>query len=289
MPTLVRLLKSQVGIMKKKIIARLREIEEEHKVKILYACESGSRAWGFPSADSDFDVRFLYLHNPEWYLSIRKKRDVIEYPVNEQLDLSGWDLQKALLLFKKSNPPLMEWLGSPIVYLEEYSIAQQMRALAEEYYSSIASSYHYLHMAQGNYREYMKGETVWIKKYFYVLRPILAVQWIERKYGVVPTRFEVLVEKLVKERELKNAINALIQSKRDGEELDYGPRIIPISEFIEKELERFENYKFEYEKQTTSIEKLDELFLSALGEVCGSVQAKSALTQAASDRAVARG
>jgi len=104
--------------MKQKITSRLQEIEEKEKVRILYACESGSRAWGFPSSDSDYDVRFLYLHPVEWYLSIKKRRDVIESPISEQLDINGWDLQKALLLLRKSNPPLLEWLGSPIIYLE---------------------------------------------------------------------------------------------------------------------------------------------------------------------------
>lgn len=146
--------------MKKEIVTRLYEIEEEQNVKILYACESGSRAWGFPSSDSDYDVRFLYVNPLEWYLSIVNKRDVIEYPLNEQLDINGWDLQKALLLFRKSNPPLMEWLGSPIIYLEEYSTTEKMRELAKEYYSPIASIYHYLHMAQGNHGEYLKGERV---------------------------------------------------------------------------------------------------------------------------------
>lgn len=161
--------------MKEKIIARLNNVETEECVKILYACESGSRAWGFPSADSDFDVRFLYLHPKDWYLSIdlEQKRDVIERPISDQIDLSGWDLRKALWLFRKSNPPLLEWLGSPIVYWERYSTATQMRQLAETYYSPKACMYHYLHMARGNYREYLKGEHVWIKKYFYVLRPIL--------------------------------------------------------------------------------------------------------------------
>jgi predicted nucleotidyltransferase len=255
--------------MKKTIITRLREIEEEKGMRILYACESGSRAWGFPSLDSDYDVRFLYLHPTEWYLSIQKKRDVIEYPISEQLDINGWDLRKALMLFRKSNPPLMEWLGSPIVYLEEFSIVDKMRELAKEYYSPFASIYHYLHMAQGNYREYLRGEYVWLKKYFYVLRPILAVNWIENEFGVVPTEFDALVEKLVKEPKLKKTIDTLVQEKRDGEELDYGPRIDTISEFIEQELERFENFQVEYDKVSAPVEKLNELFLNALGEVWG--------------------
>ena len=253
--------------MKQKIISRLQEIEEKERVRILYACESGSRAWGFPSSDSDYDVRFLYLHPMEWYLSIKKKRDVIESPISEQLDINGWDLQKALLLLRKSNPPLLEWLGSPIIYLEKCSIAAQMRALALQYYSATACAYHYLHMAKGNYRDYLKGERVWLKKYFYVLRPILAVQWIEQGMGIVPTEFDVLVDRLVTDTKLKKEIDALIQAKRKGEELDYGPRITPISDFLEKELERFEQYKPDLEKGSAPIGKLDKIFFSALKEV----------------------
>ncbi|MBN1316088.1 MAG: nucleotidyltransferase domain-containing protein [Anaerolineales bacterium] len=162
----------------KTIIKRLQEIEKAEKIKILYACESGSRAWGFPSKNSDYDIRFLYINPVEWYLSIGKKRDVIEYPIADSLDISGWDLKKALLLLRKSNPPLIEWLGSPIIYLEETSIAGKMRNLIQEYSSPTSIRYHYLRMAQNNFREYLKGDTVWLKKYFYVLRPILAVNWI---------------------------------------------------------------------------------------------------------------
>jgi hypothetical protein len=181
--------------MKQEILARLSHLEQEEGVRILYACESGSRAWGFPSTDSDYDVRFIYLQPQDWYLSIdlEKKRDVIERPINDQIDLNGWDLRKALWLYRKSNPPLLEWLGSPIIYLEKYSTASQLRTLAPEYYSPKACMYHYLHMARGNYREYLKGERVWIKKYFYILRPLLAINWLEKEMGIVPTEFRKLV------------------------------------------------------------------------------------------------
>jgi len=253
--------------MKQKIISRLQEIEEKERIRILYACESGSRAWGFPSSDSDYDVRFLYLHPVERYLSIKKRRDVIECPITELLDINGWDLQKALLLLRKSNPPLLEWLGSPIIYLEKYSIAAQMRALASQYYSAAASAYHYLHMARRNYRDYLKGERVWIKKYFYVLRPILAVKWIEQGMGIVPTEFDVLVDSLVTDTKLKKEIVALIEAKRKGEELDHGPRIAPISDFLEQELDRFEQYKPDLEKHSVPMGELDKIFFSALREV----------------------
>ena len=253
--------------MQEIIRAKLGEIESKENVRIFYACESGSRAWGFPSSDSDYDVRFLYIHPTEWYLSIENQCDVIEYPVNDQLDINGWDIRKALKLFRKSNPPLLEWLGSPIRYLEKYTIAARMRELASGYYSPAACAYHYLHMAQGNYREYLKGEQVWVKKYFYVLRPLLAINWIEQGLGVVPTEFAVLVDRLVTSPTLQAEIEKLVEAKLQGAELDYGPCIAPISKFIENELSRLESNRVNYKKQTPSLEPLNELFRAVLKEV----------------------
>lgn len=256
--------------MKNIILNRLCELEAENNVKILYACESGSRAWGFPSANSDYDVRFIYLRPVAWYLSIDHKRDVIEYPVDDDLDISGWDLKKALQLFNKSNPPLLEWLDSPSLYMEKYSIAAQMRSLSPEYYKPLACTFHYMHMAEGNFKEYLRGERIWTKKYFYVLRPILAVQWIQREMGVVPMRFGRLVDELITEPALKEAIHQLLETRQAGDELGYGPRIDIISEFIESELARFEEYKTKVKQpEPRPIETLDALFIRALGEVWG--------------------
>lgn len=104
-----------------RIKEKLLEIQEREGVFIFYACESGSRAWGFPSVNSDYDVRFLYTRERHFYLSIdvEDRRDVIELPIDDELDISGWDLRKALRLLRKSNPPLLEWLSSPIVYLQD--------------------------------------------------------------------------------------------------------------------------------------------------------------------------
>jgi uncharacterized protein len=156
----------------------LQKLEQNEEVVVLLAVESGSRAWGFPSADSDYDVRFIYIHRPEWYLSIdlENRRDVIEQPLKDAIDLSGWDIRKSLNLFQKSNPPLLEWLQCPIVHRERFSFAAALRALLPEFCSPKSAFYHYLHMARGNIREYLRGDTVWRKKYFYVLRPLLAMR-----------------------------------------------------------------------------------------------------------------
>jgi len=253
--------------MRQNINDHLQNIESQENVIVFYACESGSRAWGFPSADSDYDVRLLYLHPVQWYLSIVEKRDVIERSLDHQLDINGWDLKKALGLFHKSNPPLLEWLGSPIVYQEKFQIASRMRELAKTYYSPTACVYHYLHMAQGNFREYLKGERVWIKKYFYVLRPILAIKWIEHGYGVAPTALGTLLEQMIPNGPLKDEINRLIEQKSLGAELDYGDRIPVISEFIENELARLEESQKQYVNNPAPTEILGDLFRRALNEI----------------------
>jgi predicted nucleotidyltransferase len=256
--------------IQKEILNQLNHLEKEENIQILYACESGSRAWGFPSADSDYDVRFIYLRKTDWYLSIDEGRDVIEQDVSNQLDLNGWDLKKVLKLFRKSNPPLFEWLGSPIVYFEKYSVVNKLRALLPEFYSPVSCMHHYFHMAEGNYRQYLKGDRVWIKKYFYVLRPILACKWIEQDLGPVPTEFNVLVNKIIQDEKLKKSINTLVFEKKEGNEFYWGQKIPEISEFIDNEIERLKD-KLHLMKKRKRIdfEKLNDIFRSALVEVWG--------------------
>ncbi len=238
-------------------------------MRIVYAVESGSRAWGFPSRDSDFDVRFVYVHPVEHYLSIalENKRDVIETPLVGEWDVNGWDLRKALQLMLKSNPPLCEWLDSPIVYRELGSVAASMREVLPRVFNPIAAHFHYLHMAQGNFREFLRGERVRQKKYFYVLRPLLACRFIERDLGVVPTAFETLVKATLEDASLKAAIAELVERKRDGVELGEGPRIPAISAFIEAELVRQEQRTPARPPPTVGTAELDQLFRSALAEV----------------------
>ena len=174
--------------IRKNIAKTLTRIENDYEVEILFAIESGSRAWGLESTDSDYDVRFVYRHKPNWYFNVLPKRDVIELPIVGIDDYSGWDIRKALFLLNKSNPVLFEWLRSPIVYSEETTETDLLRKAAGEYFSPISSIYHYLHMATGNNREYLQGSQVKIKKYFYVLRPLFACMWIEDRndYSMYP-------------------------------------------------------------------------------------------------------
>jgi len=222
-----------------KIKSKLCEIEKEKNVVILYAIESGSRAWGFESSDSDYDVRFIYTHHKNFYLNIIPKRDVIEYPIDNVFDYSGWDLRKTFFLLNKSNPVLFEWLKSPIVYYKDDFFYSIIIDLAKEYFSSISSVYHYLHMAHGNYRDFLQRSEVKIKKYFYVLRPILACMWIEKHKKSPPMEFEKLLTQ-IENKALLDVINELLARKKAGIELGVEKRIDIINDFLETQLNYFE-------------------------------------------------
>ena len=171
--------------MHERVVAELTNIERTEQVRILYAVESGSRAWGFPSRDSDFDVRFLYLRPVESYLSIAPTRAVIEQPIADDLDITGWDMQKALVLFQRSNPSILEWLHSPIVYSERFGTSARILGLEPIYVTMRSSMFHYINLAKGQFNRYLRGETVSVKKYFYALRPVLACSWL-LEHGTFP-------------------------------------------------------------------------------------------------------
>ncbi|MDF2606979.1 MAG: conserved hypothetical cytosolic protein [Bacillales bacterium] len=256
--------------MKEIILSKLNEIERENNIKIILAVESGSRAWGFPSTDSDYDVRFIYARPYDWYLSIDKKKDVIENPINDLLDISGWDIKKALRLFAKSNPALLEWLQSPIIYKENFTLPNVLRELGGEFMVKKGCIYHYLHMADGNYRDYLQGETVKIKKYFYVLRPLLACMWIDKYNTVPPVEFQELLKLDGLNENLLYQIEKLLNRKIAGEEMSIEKNIPAIKYFIEEKLAYYKNYvKTIEEKTIVDFSKLNNIFLCTLREVWG--------------------
>lgn len=219
----------------------LRAIEAQHQVTILFACESGSRGWGFASPDSDYDVRFIYVNRLPWYLTVAPGRDVIELPISGDLDINGWDLRKALGLLRESNPTLLEWLRSPIVYREESEVMARFRALAEQTFSNATGWNHYASMAKKNFREHLQADEVRYKKYLYVLRPLLAARWIRTQPGVPPMRFAELAQHTldpVADAALIAEINALLEVKMRAGEAATSPRWPGIHAFIESELAR---------------------------------------------------
>ena len=217
--------------MKELIQEKLREIERLEECRILLAVESGSRAWGFASPDSDYDVRFIYVRPEKAYLRLDRARDVIEVPINDQLDISGWDIDKTLRLLHKSNPTVFEWFSSPIIY-QTSAFADQFRPIMQKYFSSKAGLCHYLHMAEGNYRDYLRGEMVRAKKYFYVLRPILACKWILEKGTPPPMLFTDLVKSELPD-DLSETVNQLLDLKMNSPEIKEIPRIDQLNRYLD--------------------------------------------------------
>lgn len=250
------------------ILDRLKRAEAEHDVKVLLAVESGSRAWGFASPNSDYDARFIYVNRRDWYLSVslEEQRDVIEYPIVDEIDINGWDLRKALRLFWKSNPAFVEWIQSPIVYAESGGFAQAVRAMLPEVYSCEHGIHHYRSMAKTNYRGYLKADLVPLKKYFYVLRPLLAVRWLERYGSAAPIEFQTLLTLVADQPALTGAIDALLERKRQSPEMGLSPQIPEIHGFIERELERLEALKPARHKRLDVVPGLSHLFRGTLDE-----------------------
>lgn len=228
--------------MKERIQERLREIEIDKGFRILYACESGSRAWGFASQDSDYDVRFIYCWQPDDYLSIYSPIDQIDLGVDaENLDFSGWDIRKALPLFRKSNGALMEWLHSPIVYYENPKIMSDWRQLVSDYFVCRATSAHYLGLCQQMWLKTKENEHPTAKKYLYLLRSLLSARYIGLHQKPVPVEFATLLNEVPPPDNVRNEVITMIAHKANKKEQDTIERNKIIDQFISSELEELQN------------------------------------------------
>lgn len=217
----------------RRIEAELDAVEQQHGVRILLAVESGSRAWRFPSRDSDYDVRFIYQQPVESYLAVRPRRDVIERPIDATLDVNGWDLRKAMQLILRSNAVLLEWLCSPVRYRNVAEVTAPFAALARETADLTALSYHYDRQARRSFDEILSAtDGVRLKTYFYALRPALALQWMRSKHEPPPMDLPTLMAGLTLSDELRRNVGDLLVKKAGGEERDLSERIMAVDEFI---------------------------------------------------------
>lgn len=246
--------------MTEKIIQYLDKIEKENQINILLACETGSRAWGFPSPDSDFDIRIIYVHKKDWYLSLSEKKDSIELMFeNNDIDITGWDLRKSLRLLQKSNAPLLERIQSPILYRSDETFLAEINELANSQYSRIATIHHYLSMAKKFTEELKANEEYKLKKFFYALRSATACKWILEKEELPPIEFQKMlygldikdniVQRIEKLIELKATISESYLHKGEKELIsfiencihaaDENKRLLPSSRGNVKQLESF--------------------------------------------------
>lgn len=218
------------------ITKKLAEIEMKENVTVLHAVESGSRAWGFESPDSDYDVRFIYVRRRADYLKLSEPRDVIEWQLDEVLDINGWDLRKALQHFHRGNATLFEWSNSPVVY-GTTKLWQQIYAAAAPYFSAKAAVHHYYGTARNTWQQYLQEPMVRYKKYFYALRPLLAAKYIQAHLCPPPVLFEDLMKMDMPEA-LRNQIQYALSLKVSMGETDTRPQIPAIQGFIGSEIQR---------------------------------------------------
>lgn len=265
----------------KEIQDKLLEIEERENISILLAVESGSRAWGFASPDSDYDVRFIYVGRQKDYLKLNAPKDVIEWQLDEVFDINGWDLKKALLQFRRSNTALFEWSNSPIVY-KKTPLWEEIYNKAKIYFAEKAAIYQYYGMAKSTFEGYLREERVKYKKYFYALRPLLACRYIEHHHEIPPVLFDELyhekrtdghdgmpqrVLNMELPKELYDSIRELLEVKKNTDEKELSPHMPVIIEFIRSELERQKQIVDTMEDdRRTEWETLNEIFLDVLSK-----------------------
>lgn len=204
--------------MKQQIIKLIAELENEKGIRILYACESGSRAWGFASPDSDYDIRFIYAHPREWYLKLEETKDTIDAMLPNNPDLGGWDLSKALRLFSNCNLELNEWLGSPEVYHSNDSFKDELLHLVPNYFNPRKAVHHYLSMAAKTWDQNLDDDSIKIKKLFYVLRPLSACLWIQEFKSMPPTSFHEILAKNLFPTEIREITEQILKEKETAPE-----------------------------------------------------------------------
>ena len=220
--------------METRIATALAQLEATHGIRILYACESGSRAWGFPSPDSDYDVRFIYCHPPAWYLTLDEGPDTLNFPIDDELDLAGWELRKALRLLRASNASGFEWLQSPIVYHEALDFRARLAPLLPAAFNLKAGLHHYLGQLRRGVEEDLTGPDVRLKRLFYALRSALAARWIRERHTLPPMEFVPL--RALLPAALEPEVAALLAAKAAANEKTTVARPVALGEFLREEL-----------------------------------------------------
>jgi uncharacterized protein len=239
----------------------LASIEQKKNIKILYACETGSRAWGFPSPDSDFDIRFMYMHEREWYLSLSKHKDTVEI-MDGDLDITGWDLKKSLTLLKKSNAPLIERFNSPIEYFSVPGFRDEFKDLIASYYSPTAVFFHHYSLAKNFWEELKDKEEFKLKSYFYLIRSLLSCNWILKDNMVLPMHIEGLMR--YADEEYRERLRTLISLKATVGEKYLHKKDTKLNEWILGLFEYIEAGKENLEVNNADMSLLNDFFLKML-------------------------
>jgi uncharacterized protein len=252
--------------MKKHIDKELEKLEKQEGFNILFACESGSRAWGFPSLDSDYDVRFIYIQPQNRYLSIEETKEHLEVPITHDLDISGWDIRKALNLLWRSNATIFEWLQSPIIYCSRHNFQDELFQLAKQYFSPRDTMNHYLGLTRKSLLASPGENEIKLKQYFYILRPLLAAMWMVKYREIPPMTFHQLLQ-LIETPGLPEQIHGLLKKKAQAGEKDKISPIPELQEFIDTQFQRCNEFIHQLDRFKQGSEPLDSFFRNMLRSV----------------------
>ncbi len=251
--------------MKKIILETLKNIEAERNITILFACETGSRAWGFASPDSDYDVRFIYKHNLDWYLSLSEKKDSIELMLNDgDLDLNGWDIKKCLQLLVKSNAAIIERFTSPITYLEEEGFKSDFLAVVEKNYNRLAVFHHHYSLAKGFWQDMQDANEIKLKSLFYLIRSLLSCNYVIENEIIAPMYISGLMSNL--DNNLKSKIEGLIALKATVGEKYLHKKEEWINKWIIENFEKLEKNKESIKVSKNDFNSLDNYFKKVVYE-----------------------
>lgn len=245
------------------IRAKLGEIEQRERIRIIWAVEAGSRAWGFPSPNSDYDVRFIYIREKREYLRLEEIRDSMDVQQDDLLDIEGWDLRRVLRMIYRSTPEVHEWFASPTVYRSTPE-AEEIKKLLPKYFSVKKCARNYLHIASMDFRTYFRDDEVWLIKYFYLLRQMLQAKWLLEEKSIPPMLFEELV-RLKLDAEWKDYILELLEKKKISQELGKAPRNKKLIDYLERMFSEMEE-KISYlqDDGKKSWDMLNQYFYSVL-------------------------
>lgn len=257
-----------VDRVRPEVARRLREVEQARGLRVLFACESGSRAWGFASDDSDFDVRFIFVRPVDQYLRLTPPKDAFDLHQDQDFDLAGWDIRKTAELMRRCNPPLMEWLDSPIIYESDSVVSPRLQELRGLYFDPKKAAYHYLSLAAGIWKKYLQNEPNPVrKKYLYVLRPLACVRYIDKHRTQPPTLFDAVLDGIDWDDQVRSAIDALVRQKRAAGELGSQPADPVLTAHISASLEEAERIAESLPINDTPTRQLDQMInLAVLGD-----------------------
>jgi len=247
--------------METRILEKLNEIAREKNIEILFAVESGSRAWGFASPDSDYDIRFVYRHKTDWYLNLWEQKDTIQFMTEDDLDGSGWDVRKALKLLAKSNASLLGWLFSPIIYKNSGTLLEEMKKIAEKNFNPVAGFFHY-HSMNKNFEETLGSEQMTLKSYFYAIRTALCANWIYKKETIPPVAFRELYP-LLDEKSCRLLDELMLLKSKHIEKSD-APVDVYLIELAKRIVTENNEIKNKLKNRKSNPEDFNKLFLKAI-------------------------